>query len=260
MENLITRYEPLLQAMPPITLEEMSAIRLMNRTDKKFVTDTDTLARLLTRARGNYYAQRTGELRMAPYTTTYFDTPDQPLMFRTHLCGHIPRTKVRVRTYLDTGHTFLEVKRKDNHGKTRKRRISVPSLPDVVKNRAGEDFLRELTGWDFSQVRPAITNRFQRITLVNLAKTERLTIDFALGFTNLVTGRGLELPTIVIIELKRDGLVPSPILPLLRELRIKPSGFSKYCIGTALTAPGLPQNRLKERLRRIQKIAAQAQH
>ena len=64
----------------------------------------------------------------------------------------------------------------------------------------------------------------------------------------------MKLDNVVIIELKRDGLVPSPILAMLKKLRIKKSGFSKYCIGTAFTYPQLPQNRFKERLRKIMKI------
>ena len=63
------------------------------------------------------------------------------------------------------------------------------------------------------------------------------------------------MPDIVIIELKRDGRVHSPILPLLRELRIKPAGFSKYCIGTSVTNKEVKQNRFKPRLRKIDKIA-----
>ena len=75
-----------------------------------------------------------------------------------------------------------------------------------------------------------------------------------LQFNNLVTGQSMKLDNVVIIELKRDGLVPSPILAMLKKLRIKKSGFSKYCIGTAFTYPQLPQNRFKERLRKIMKI------
>ena len=33
MEKALEHLTPLVSAMPPITLEEMSAIRLMNRTD-----------------------------------------------------------------------------------------------------------------------------------------------------------------------------------------------------------------------------------
>ena len=43
-------------ALEPITLDQMSAIKLMNRTDTKFVTNKQTLARLLELAQGKYYA------------------------------------------------------------------------------------------------------------------------------------------------------------------------------------------------------------
>lgn len=102
-------------------------------------------------------------------------------------------------------------------------------------------------------------NHFNRVTLVNRQKTERLTIDTSLGFHNLVTGDELSLPGIAIIELKRgnfgQSLATSPILALLRQLRVKPMGFSKYCIGSALTNHSLPQGRIKQRLRAVAKLA-----
>lgn len=58
----------------------------------------------------------------------------------------------------------------------------------------------------------------------------------------------------VIIELKRDGRVPSPILPLLRELRVHQNGFSKYCIGTVVTNPNVRVNNFKMKLHDIRKI------
>jgi hypothetical protein len=59
---------------------------------------------------------------------------------------------------------------------------------------------------------------------------------------------------LVIIELKRDGLVFSPVLEMLRQLRIHPHGFSKYCMGAALTNEQLPINRFKKQLRDVEKI------
>ena len=246
-----------LRELPPITLEEMSSIRLMKRTDTKFLTNISTLAVLLEKVRGNYYVQEINGKRVANYSTTYWDDTEEHNMFRVHHCGHRPRTKVRVRSYLDSDLVFLEGKKKDNHGKTSKKRMTVPSLDAVVEGHFGEDFLLERTGLTFKDIIPTITNRFQRITLVNYAKTERLTIDFDLHFHNLETETRKDMGSIVIIELKRDGRADSPILPLLRELRIKPSGFSKYCIGSAVTNPGLRQNLFKERITYIQKVAAQ---
>lgn len=244
-----------LTAMPPITLDEMSSIRLMNRTDCKYLTNTGTLLRLLEMTRDSYYAQEIAGERICPYATTYWDDSGRH-MYHRHQAGHRPRQKVRVRTYVNSHLSFLEIKNKDNHGKTRKQRTAVPSLEAVLHDRAGQDFLQEKTGLTFDDISPLVSNRFNRITLVNRNKTERLTIDFDLRFTNVATQREEAMEDVVIIELKRDGRVPSPILPMLRTLRIKPSGFSKYCIGATVTTEGLRVNRFKKRLIRIRKAVA----
>lgn len=239
--------------LPPITLDEMKGIRLMKRTDTKFVTNVETLSRLLALCRGHYYAQRVADDPVSPYTTLYFDDAARHGMFYKHQAGHRPRMKVRARTYLNGGVSYLEIKQKDNHGRTRKKRITVPSIEAVVDHRAGEDFLKERTGLSWDDLCPTVRNYFRRITLVNFEKTERLTIDFDLNFSNYETGVTASMAEAVIIELKRDGRVPSPILPLLRQLRIHESGFSKYCIGSVITNPGLRVNNFKQKLRSIRK-------
>jgi hypothetical protein len=59
---------------------------------------------------------------------------------------------------------------------------------------------------------------------------------------------------LVISELKRDGLVFSPVLEMLRQLHIHPHGFSKYCMGAALTNQQLPVHRFKKKLRDVERI------
>ena len=108
--------------------------------------------------------------------------------------------------------------------------------------------------YDPENLTEQLENRFDRITLVNKARTERLTIDTNLRFNNIATGQKRDMGDIVIIELKRDGNQPSPILGKLCDLHIHPHGFSKYCIGSALTNDSLRRNRIKPRLRSIQKI------
>ena len=95
---------------------------------------------------------------------------------------------------------------------------------------------------------------FHRVTLVNNAKTERLTIDTQLQFNNVITGVSKDMDHLVIVELKRDGLVFSPVLEMLRQLHIHPHGFSKYCMGAAMTNVNLPVNRFKQKLRDVDKI------
>lgn len=243
----------LVSALPPITLDEMKSIRLMKRTDTKFVTNIETLARLLQMCQGHYYAQRVADDPISPYTTLYFDDLERHMMFHKHQAGHRPRTKVRARTYINGDISFLEIKKKDNHGKTRKKRIQVPSIDAVANDLVGEEFLTEQTGYTWADIRPTVRNFFNRITLVNLEKTERLTIDFDLRFFNYETGIEESMGQAVIIELKRDGRVPSPILPLLRELRIHQNGFSKYCIGSVITNPNLRVNNFKQKLHGIRK-------
>ena len=251
--DIDARIDELLVNLKPITLDEMQGIRLMNRTDTKFVTNKETLARLLKMAQGKYYAQYTEGSKIANYMTTYWDT-DKHLFYLTHHNGHTPRQKVRVRTYLDSDITFLEIKTKNNHGRTKKKRIEVPSQQLTGEN-GNEEFLREKVHLGLSDIHPTVRNQFHRITLVNYGKTERLTIDYDVQFHNLETGRDANVGPLVIIELKRDGNVFSPVLGILRQLRIKPSGFSKYCIGSVMTNKKLKQNLFKQKLVALNKIA-----
>lgn len=258
----------ILTTYDPITLAEMKGIRLMNRTDTKFVTTVGQLEKLLAMAGDMYYAQDIFGKRMAPYYTVYYDTPEWD-MYNVHHTGRANRQKLRIRSYVDSGHNFLEIKTKNNHKRTKKRRVLVegfdPSQPryDLIFDSCrpeGEavctDFMKQYLGYDPQMLHEQLENRFDRITLVNKQKTERLTIDTNLRFHNLTTGSDASFDGIAIIELKRDGLAYSPILEMLRRLRIKPLGFSKYCMGSALTNERLRVNRFLPRLRAIDKLRA----
>ena len=247
------RINDLLQYLEPITLEQMSSIRLMNRTDTKFVTNKENLARLLELAQGKYYAQFNNESRVANYMTTYWDTENHRF-FLEHHNGRAPRQKVRVRTYMDSDLTFLEVKTKNNHGRTKKKRVEVPSQDIDVQGANGE-FVEGLVHQGLNEMHPTVRNQFRRITLVNYEKTERLTIDYDVQFHNMETGTDANVGPLVIIELKRDGNVYSPVLDILRVLRIKPSGFSKYCIGSVMTNKKLKKNIFKEKMIVLSKLA-----
>jgi len=266
MENS-SPIEELLGQFPPISLDEMAGIRLMNRTDTKFVTDRSHLLRLLRMAMSEYRVQEIGGRRVARYYTMYFDTPTCE-MFAAHESGRKTRQKLRIRSYVDSGLNFLEVKTKNNHGLTRKERVSMDGFnpmhprrdiafyPDSDAYGGYIGFLEGKLKYSPEGMTEQVENRFSRITLVNRAKTERLTIDTDLSFHNITTGIDTALGDIVIIELKRDGLLHSPILAMLRQLRIKPMSFSKYCIGSALTNKNLRQNRLKPRLHQIERMMA----
>lgn len=253
MESIIAKYKP-------ISLEEMSGIKLMNRIDTKFVTSVPQLLLLLEMARDSYRVQETGGLRVIPYSTLYFDTSDLQ-MYTTHHNGILPRQKVRVRSYVASHLDFLEVKTKNNHRRTRKKRIGLETYdaskvslhPSTAEPGVG-DFLSQRLDVPAASLVPQLENSFNRITLVNNDRTERLTIDTSLRFHNRTSGCDCDLTGLAIIELKRDGRAHSPVLEMLRQLRIKPQGFSKYCMGTAFTRPDAKTNRLKLRMRLVERL------
>ena len=245
----------LLKTFAPISLEQMSSVKLMNRTDTKFVTTQQRLQQLLTMALKDYYIQEIDGQRNLEYDTTYFDTRDFD-MYSEHQHGHANRQKIRFRTYCISGLKFMEVKTKNNHGRTKKKRMEVSDMD--VHEAVKRNFLSQYLNYSVDTLKPVLNNHFSRITLVNKAKTERLTIDSRLSFRNLVNGTQKDMGNLVIIELKRDGRVSSPILEMLRQLHIHPHGFSKYCMGSALTNPQLPCNRFKRKLIEIDKIVNNA--
>lgn len=253
---MLSEYQEILDRMFPITLEEMSSIRLMNRTDSKYLANGRQLRELLEMTVGSYMVQQAGGKRIAEYRTTYLDTSDNQ-MYLNHHNGRLTRQKVRVRTYMDTGNYFFEIKLKNNHGRTKKKRIELHGADTYFQDGAAQ-FLSEhaMLPVPLSELSPRITNHFHRITLVNNDKTERLTIDVGLSFHNEVSGIDRDMDNLVVIEVKRDGNTYSPILDMLRELRIMPSGFSKYCIGMALTTPGIKKNRFNQRIRKIERITS----
>ena len=243
--------EEIIQRFNPITLAEMGSVKLMNRTDTKFVTTMPQLLRLLAMARDDYFAQEIDGERNMLYDTTYFDTLDYG-MYREHQCGHTGRQKLRFRTYVSSNLQFMEIKTKNNHGRTKKKRIEVSDmdLHDLEKRR----FIADHLHFNVDTLQPHMHNHFRRVTLVNKAKTERLTIDTSLHFHNVVTGQDRDMGQLVIVELKRDGLVFSPVLEMLRQLRIHPHGFSKYCMGAAMTNDELPVNNFKVKLTDVKRI------
>ena len=230
-------------------------MKLMNRIDTKFLTDEQTLAGILEDAFSlGYRALLADGSKIAAYDTLYFDTPELR-MFMDHHNRRLVRQKVRTRVYVGSGTTFLEIKRKDNHGRTRKKRMEIPSeeFKDFSEDAAACEYLAAKSWFTAAGLSPSLETIFRRITLVNPAMTERVTIDTNLGFSNFRTGMEASLRNGVVIELKQDGRAGSQMKRILLDRRVKPIRVSKYCIGITLTSPGLKTNRFKPKIRAIEK-------
>lgn len=256
----MTDYQAILHQFESISLNEMDSVKLMNRIDTKFATQIWELSDILLKARDLYFVQETDAIRLATYDTIYYDTDDWDMYIRHHN-RHLVRQKIRVRQYVDNNLTFLEIKRKNNKGRTKKKRISIaginPKGEDIGEGKKRikiTDFIEQKSDYTWDRISPHLQTTFQRITLVNKQKTERVTIDLNLRWTNLINGTTQGIPELVIVELKRNGNTHSPIMQILNEKHIHPFKISKYCIGTALTTPGIKHNRFNVKIRKINKM------
>lgn len=177
--------------MPTLDLDRIAAVRLMNRVDTKYLVDEALCMELLERAADQYYVQIIDVCRACRYATLYYDTPQWD-MYHLHHNRRLTRQKIRTRTYVETGVTYLEVKNKSNKGRTHKRRMALDRslFAAAATDTAAADFLRREARYAPETLSPSLATRFVRVTLVNHAMTERLTIDFDLHFDNVRAAGG----------------------------------------------------------------------
>ena len=252
MENQrLNNLETELQCFSTITLAEMDEVSLMNRTDTKFVFDVGLLPTVLNAAHPFYKSLEISGKRFSNYKTDYFDTNNFH-MFTAHQNGKQNRYKIRYREYVGSNLSFLEVKFKNNKGKTLKSRIK--SWVDF--NRIKETdafFLESKTPFSVNQLEHVLTNEFSRVTLVSKTDKERLTIDFSLQFTKENTSK--RLSNLVIAEVKQEKVNRnSKVMQVLKECGIRQASFSKYASGATLLNPQLKYNQFKSNMLYLNKI------
>lgn len=241
--------------MGTITLDEMRGVKLMNRIDTKYVVSEGEVLNLLEQmAKCGYRVQIINNVRACRYDTLYYDTAERD-MYIAHHNRQLTRQKVRTRTYVETGLTFLEIKNKNNRGRTKKRRTEIArdEFHAFATNASAMEFYQANGRHAHETISPALATRFVRITLVNPCLTERLTIDLALEYEDVRSHTTASIPRMAIVELKQDGNTLSELKRIMRDIRIQPLKVSKYCLGTTLTVEGIKHNRFKEKLRNITK-------
>ena len=116
----------IVKSFEPISLAQMESVKLMNRIDTKYAVSRAVLPAILEAAKADYYVQEIDGKRIATYDTMYYDTESLDMYVRHH-DRQLVRQKIRIRQYVDSDLTFLEIKRKNNKGRTKKKRITLPS-------------------------------------------------------------------------------------------------------------------------------------
>lgn len=249
---MLKALEEILNRFSPILLEEMEAVKLMNRIDTKYFAHVELLIPLLEKMTEEYFIQEINGKRIAQYHTLYMDTTDSE-MYLEHHNGRKVRQKIRIRDYQESNLSFFEIKNKNNKGRTKKKRVKLENT-DFHHNGQVLELMDKYAKYKIEGLIPQLENFFKRITLVNKNKTERLTIDLNLKFHHLQTKAWSDLSKLMIIELKQDGNFRSHAKEILFALRIHPNNISKYCIGSVLTNPELKNNRFKSKVSLINKI------
>lgn len=243
---MIDEIDKALKEMEVITLQQMQDIRLMDRVDFKFVAPVSCLPLLLLKMRPYFKVQINNGKAISLYSTQYLDTESLD-MFLMHQNGKLNRQKVRIRSYVESDMSFLEVKNKNNKGRTTK--VRIPTAQSHIHSSLDFDeeisFLEENSLFCHEELHPSLSNTFKRITLVNNHKTERITIDFDLAFENYYSGIKKDLNQFMVLELKQDGWNHSVFRDILLEMQIKQYPFSKYCMGFVSTCDNIKYNKFK---------------
>lgn len=229
----------------------MDNVKLMDRTDTKFVFHADQLPDLLKHARENYRILEINSKRIFAYQTLYLDTLDNQ-MYLAHHNGNLNRFKIRYRKYIESDKAFLEVKFKTNKGRTIKTRIKRKEI-EVIGSESAIKFIEKNSPFKYDDLEPKLWSLFSRYTLVHKSVNERITVDVNIHFNN-DTGKQ-ELPFLSIAEVKQNKISGnSDFIKLLTANKIYPEPISKYCLGRILLSNEIKRNRFKIKLLILNKL------
>ena len=242
--RVVARFEP-------ISLGELGTAALMSRFDTKYAFAATLLPDMLERCAATYQVLEVSSRRFFHYRTQYFDTGDLRF-YHAHHRGRANRHKVRVRSYVDSAESFLEVKTKSNKDRTTKIRIRLPDGAAPLEPLQREPFSHLGRLVAAASLREVVTVDYTRVTLVRSTAAERVTIDTMLTFSG--AERATAYPALAIAEVKQHERGRSPFRELMRELRIRSASLSKYCLGVMSLVPDVKRNRFKFVFNRVERI------
>lgn len=240
-----------LDDLAPIALDELNQrAQLLTRVDRKYLVTRSIADRLVAELADQALVLQIGGAREFGYRSVYFDTPALS-SFHGAAHGRRRRFKVRIRTYLDSGDRFVEVKTRGQRGATVKERV-----PAWCEDRLDPDdrqYVRDaLTAGgidvDVRSLSPALTTEYDRSTLYTPATGGRTTIDTSLRWRG-PDGAGFTPPDLAIVETKSSGSA-SDVDRLLWSMRQRPRSVSKYATGLAVLRPDLPSHKWRPVMRR----------
>lgn len=237
----------LITEMDTIGLSDLESVAaLQTRKDRKYLVLESQLPEIIERV--DLEVLQIDGLRTFRYESVYFDTSDR-ISYLAAAHRRRRRFKVRTRSYVDSAICVLEVKTRERSGLTIKHRLPYDFARREQLNLEALEFI---DGFDTihpvsHDLRPSLTTRYHRTTLLEPASSSRITIDT--GFACAAPdGSSLELPRIAIVETKTDGR-PCGVDHALWDAHLRPTKVSKYGTGLAALTPTLPANKWNRVLR-----------
>jgi hypothetical protein len=243
--------DSILSSFLPISLAEMDSVKLLDRTDTKFIFHSSRLPDIIASIKDHYKVLEIDNIRINDYETLYFDTLNFELYLRHHN-EKLNRYKIRFRKYVNSNLHFFEIKHKNNKSRTIKSRVVRPEIELDIKEGA-KKLLESKTSFEASTLLPKLWVNYSRITFVHKNFEERLTIDLNLTFKNGDNEKKFE--TLVIAELKRDkASSKSPFIDIMNACRIRENSISKYCLAVTQLFPDIKQNNFKPKILTLKKL------
>jgi len=228
----------------------MDDVKLMSRTDTKFAFNANKMPELLVQLMPFYRILAIDGELIHDYKSLYYDTDDRKF-YIDHHNGRVNRNKIRFREYVGSGLTFLEIKRKNNKGKTIKKRMKVDKISNQLSEKQ-QGYVEKIIGKSMNVSSKQWIN-FSRITFVHKTQKERLTMDVNLTFGN-ANDKG-DMKHIVIAEVKQERMSrSSDFIRIAKEMYILPIRISKYCMSALELNPDLKRNRFKEKVLFMNKL------
>jgi len=222
----------------PISLSGLDEVALMDRREEKFVIPNYWCSDIASHLDSSYKILEIEGQRSFRYDNLYFDTPDN-ITLEDHIRGRKCRYKIRIRSYVSSGLTFLEVKKRNVHGRSVKRRIKRSNDAKWDASLTEDEILFLQKHIPFAnELKPTLYSRYNRFTIANIERGERITFDTSLEFTTISGIQVTPLFGLSIVELKQNEIDRrSPLHRAFksRKDRITPLGrgirVSKYVIG-----------------------------
>ncbi len=237
--------------MNTVSLIELDSVALLNRIDNKYVLNKKQLQLIIPMIEENYKVLEIENHKIFTYENNYFDT-NELQFYHDHHNGYSNRMKVRSRKYLETGTSFFEIKKKENVDRTTKIREKVEALISDI-DTLKKNTIQSLSRKPISDLTLILNNKFNRITFVNKERTERMTLDFNIQFSDKNNKKTFS--EFYVLEIKQSkSNSRSVITDTLKKNNIREQSFSKYIFGVIALNENVRKNNFLPILKKINKL------